>query len=200
MAADTAAVGKADERTQQLETEGELEFLAISEQQTGKPSRGRNAKPEHQRTASDGSGAETPPSARSAGAKKAAATKAAKRKAAEQAAAELSTLLVEMVNLAAVSALGQDAAMNDLERGMVEPGLANILNRTSDAAIARFVGWADLLMVGAGTGLWLLRLRAQQATNAPAAEESGQLPLPGITVSEEGASADSLWSTRVGAL
>lgn len=206
MGTDTREVGQSDERGSVAEAESLSETLIVVEPESSgqrKSARGRNTGTASERPAADGSGTEAKTSTRSQAAKKAAQTKAAKRKAAEQAAGELSTLLVEMLDFSASTALGPEAAMTPTERGMVEPSLSNILNKTSDAAIARFVGWADVLMLSAGMGLWLMRLNGLRQQRAQQAHEEGdqQLPLPGITVVEESdlqpGNLDRLWQMKV---
>lgn len=85
------------------------------------------------------------------------------------------------------AAMGPEAAMNPLERGLIEPSLGNILARTSDQALARFLGMTDVVMLGGGLALWLVRVRASNRAPREEVEESQPLaerePLPGITVS-----------------
>lgn len=77
--------------------------------------------------------------------------------------------------------------MNDMERGLVEPALANIVGRTSDAAVARFLGWSDYLLLTGGLVMWTMRVRAmgQRESEGEQAEmKADDGRLPGITVGE----------------
>lgn len=160
MAADIDTTGRDGEGIEA--TEEAVEIVAENPQPGRK--RGRRSKDAgSDQPPSDTSQAkETAGGARRATTKKAATTKAARRKA-ESAAAEFATLMVEIVNMAATTALGPEAAMNDFERGLIEPGLSNILARTSDEAMQRFLSFSDLLMVGMGSAMWFMRIRQQGA-------------------------------------
>lgn len=72
------------------------------------------------------------------------------------------TTLLDLVQLAAMATVGPHAALNPIERGMVEPAAVRILARMDDAAVARYGALADPIVLAMGLGLWGMRIVAAQ--------------------------------------
>lgn len=122
--------------------------------------------------------------------------------------AELAGLITELANLLAQTVYGPEAVMNPVERGMIEPALGNILSRTSDEALTRFLGFSDLLLLGVGTGLWLKRVsqlskgerreELKEGYQTPSTPSPGEEEVELAKVELELPPLDDLWATKLG--
>jgi hypothetical protein len=81
-------------------------------------------------------------------------TKVTRRKEAEETVA----LLLTMADTIAQTSVGPDAAMNIVERMMIEPSLTRLLENTSDVAIERAMSISTPLILAVGVGMWGLRV------------------------------------------
>ncbi len=83
------------------------------------------------------------------------------QKAKDEAAAQAAMFLL-MLDSLAVSTAGEEARLNDIERTLIEPALARMLARIDAQRAAMIQRYADPLMILAGSGLWLVRMREIQ--------------------------------------
>lgn len=92
-----------------------------------------------------------------------------------QAAQETVSILLGMFEAAAVGFVGPDAALNPIERPMIEGSLTRILSRTSKASLDRALSLADPLLLMGGVMLYARRMSIMLAQ--PAAEPTAE-PAP----------------------
>lgn len=200
------AVAGVEHQAGEFEPEG-IETLNVIESEpvgVGRKRSRRSGRAESRVAASpDSEGKESPAAPARPRRKKAAAAKKT------EGGAELASLMVELANLLAQTVYGPQAAMNPIERGMIEPSLGNILERTPPETVQRVLGISDALMFVFGSALWASRLRSvgrreekrdekpveAEEPVAPTAEENGvelgkvELEMPEI---------DELWVTKLG--
>jgi hypothetical protein len=69
-------------------------------------------------------------------------------------------LLLLMINSYVVSTAGAEAALNDIERALIEPSLARILTRMDTKRAEQLEKYADPLAILGGLTLWFVRMRA----------------------------------------
>lgn len=197
----TGAVERAEPETRTAEPQ-DIETLVV-ESEPAAPTRGRRGRP---RRGSDGSLAASADGERESAAaapsrpRRKKATKAQKA----ESGAELAGLITELANLLAQTVYGPEAVMNPVERGMIEPALGNILSRTSDEALTRFLGFSDLLLLGVGTGLWLKRVsqlpkgERSEEREVPSTPSTGEEEVELGKVELELPPLDDLWATKLG--
>jgi len=116
-----------------------------------------------------------------------------KAKKAESDAGELAHLLVKLVNIPVTAAYGPEAGMNEFERALIEPSLADLLARTSDRALERFASFSSVIMLGGGLVMWGMRVHALRSTPAETP------PLEGVTVVSDEPTPEALaWREILG--
>jgi hypothetical protein len=106
----------------------------------------------------------------------------------------LATLVVSTIDYAVCASLGAEAAINPVERGFIEPALANLIDKTPPAALERLTLWGDIIMLGAGSVLWLTRISKLQKEKAAERQVvSQEQELPGLRVGDELPLEAELW-------
>lgn len=98
-------------------------------------------------------------------------------------ATQATTALLQLAELAAVATVGPHAALNPIERAMVEPALIRTLARMDAATVARYGALADPIVLALGLGMWGFRCYvtygAQQQARAARQAESADRARPG---------------------